>query len=480
MSLTNAFNNAVSGLQASARGVGVTSSNIANALVEGYATRRLQVASQGSGAGGVRVTGIARQEDPVVSRLFRQASSDLSEKEPVADFLNAMENAMGLPGDPAGLVGRLAAFEAALIDAADRPDLDYRLATVAATAAALVRQFNEMERKLQAQRLQADQAIAGDVDALNRGLHEVARLNADILRSGGDDSLVLDIVDRRARVVSGLAEIVPIREIQRANGRVALYTAGGQMMLDGTRPVQFGFTPSPAMTAATAVGENGLSGLTADGRPVSADARGTLAGGSLAAHVAIRDTHAPQLQGEFDQLAADLIARFQEAGADPSLPVGAPSLFTDAGAPLADPVAPGIAGRLALDLSVSRQGAAEYWRLRDGLGAVSPAAVGDPSQLQGWLGVLDAPSALSSPGAARSFAEQVAQASGDLGTRRQRAENDLASAVGRHETLHTAMRAGGVDPDTELQQLLSLEKAHAANARVLQVTDDLLRRLMEI
>ncbi|MGY6534244.1 MAG: flagellar hook-associated protein FlgK [Pararhodobacter sp.] len=479
MNLGNAFDNAVSGLQASARGVGVTSSNIANALVEGYAPRRLTLAAQ-TGGGGVLVAGISRQADPMLAGLFRQATAEQAGTTPRAAFLNQIEQAFGLPGDSASLSGRVAAFEAAIIDAADRPDLEYRLGTVAQSARALVQQINGLERQLQEQRLQADRAIATEVEALNAGLEQVARLNAEIVKTRGAGAVMLDLVEERERVMASLSETVPIRVLTQSDGRVALFSATGHMLLEGTQPVRFGFVPSPSMTAGMHLDNGSLSGLTADGQPVSMAGGGPLAGGRLAAQFAIRDTDAPQIQAMLDGLAAELINRFQAPGTDPSLPPGSAGLFTDAGAPLGGPALTGLAGRLMLDAVGSTQGAGDLWRLRDGLGAAAPGSVGDPAQLLRWLDALEEPRAAGPGLSARSFAEHVAHGVSDLSMVRQQAENLSRVSQARHDTLYSAMRAGGVDTDTELQTLLTLEKAYAANARVLQVTDDLLRRLMEI
>lgn len=46
MSIASAFNFAISGLTASSRKAEVVSSNIANAMTEGYARRELSIASQ--------------------------------------------------------------------------------------------------------------------------------------------------------------------------------------------------------------------------------------------------------------------------------------------------------------------------------------------------------------------------------------------------------------------------------------------------
>ena len=480
MSLANAFNTAVTGLQASARGVGVTSSNIANAMVEGHAARKLHLGTAPGGSGGVTVNAITRQTDPAMAGLLRQAASDSAKAAPVVAFLNQMEARFGLPGDDSGLAGRAAALESALSDAADRPDLDYRLTAVAEAADKLVAGFNGLERDIQAQRLSADHAIAREVEALNAGLGEIARLNAAILGSDRAGPLALDLLDQRDQQIAELSRVVPIQTLPRANGQLALYTSGGEMLLDGTRPAHFAFSPSPGMTAAQSATNGGLSGLTADGRPVSALPGGTLDGGALAAQFTIRDETAPALQSALDTLATGLLQRFQAPGIDPSLPAGAMGLFSDNGAPAGTAPSPGVAGRLAINPLISAAGDNEAWRLRDGLGAAAPGAVGDPSQLQRWMGALDAPVQTVPGGAQRSFSDQIGHAAGELSMSRQNAENRQVAAESRLGTLRDAATAAGIDTDAELQTLLMQEKAYTANARTLQVIDDLFRRLLEI
>jgi len=46
--------------------------------------------------------------------------------------------------------------------------------------------------------------------------------------------------------------------------------------------------------------------------------------------------------------------------------------------------------------------------------------------------------------------------------------------------LTEAEAAGGVDSDYEMQMLLRVEQAYAANARVIQAVETMMQRLMEI
>ena len=77
MSISNALGSALSGLSASARAASVVSSNVANANTDGYGVRRLAVTSMTYGTyGGVRVVGITRDSDPVLTGQRRDAGAD--------------------------------------------------------------------------------------------------------------------------------------------------------------------------------------------------------------------------------------------------------------------------------------------------------------------------------------------------------------------------------------------------------------------
>ena len=122
MSISASLANALSGLTAVARGAEVVSSNVSNALTEGYGRREIELGARlvaGNGAG-VRVVGVTRAVDPYVLGERRLADSELSYQETRAQFHLALQNIMGQPDDPSSLTGRLTNLDATLIEAASR------------------------------------------------------------------------------------------------------------------------------------------------------------------------------------------------------------------------------------------------------------------------------------------------------------------------------------------------------------------------
>jgi flagellar hook-associated protein 1 len=479
MGIGIAMNSAVSGLTAAARGVLVASSNIANAMTEGYAPRRLMLGTAvvgGQGAG-VRVLGVERQVDPVLTGLVRQAGADRAGAEAAARFWTDFENAVGAPGDPFALAGRLAAFESALVSAANRPDMDQRLAAVATAADALAQEFHALQRNVQQARFDADRAIAREVAELNDGLARVARLNGEIVGLGASGEPPLALIDERQALITRLSEIVPLREYTSPEGRSVLYTEGGQLFLD-VAPSVVGFAPASGMTP-DLTRDLGLSTLTLNGRPVGNPGDGgPFAGGRLAALFEMRDTHGVAAQSELDRMAGELIGRFQDPAIDPTLQ-GGPGLFTDAQGVLVPPSDSGLAGRLALNAAVA---APDLWRLREGVGADANgprAPVGDARQLNLWLEALQGQA--GAPGqSATSYRASLGTSLSLISQARQSAEDRQSHASARANELHERVLAQGVDTDAELQRLILIEQAYAANARLIQVADQMLRRLMEI
>ncbi|MEJ8562609.1 flagellar basal body rod C-terminal domain-containing protein [Yoonia sp. GPGPB17] len=130
------------------------------------------------------------------------------------------------------------------------------------------------------------------------------------------------------------------------------------------------------------------------------------------------------------------------------------------------------------DLIVSQGG--DPALLRDGLNTAVAGPVGDATQLNRWIAALEAPRA-DVPGATLASASgRIASYVSDIGTTRLMVQEQLSFTTARWETLREAELADGVDTDVELQKLLQIEQAYAANARVIQTVDFMMQRLMEI
>lgn len=485
MSITKALSNAVSGLTATARGTEVISSNLANLMTPGYARREMEVSAQtlGGSGGGVRIDGITRVVKAGLLAEMRLAGSAKAEATTRLTFMKSMEQLVGLPGDVGGLGTALGNFRAALSEASSRPDDDIRLANLLSSAEVLAGRLNTASDAVQAQRGNADAAIATDVSTLNDSLARVAHLNrriAVVTAEGHDPS---SLMDERQSVIDRISAIVPVQEVPREAGKVALFTAEGAVLLDGSIPSKFEFQPTIQFTPQMAVGTPPVGQLVMNGNVLDASQMRLFSGGTLTANFAIRDELAPQLQQELDSLALELHDRLADPSVDPTITATDPGLFTDAGMRADPATVVGLAGRITINDAVDPDAGGALWRLRSGLGAVAAGPVGDSSQLIRLSNAVDragAPPAVSVFEGNSSLSQRLATFESRVSLRRISAEGDSAVRNSRAETITTRFLDDGVDSDAEMQRLLQYEQAYAANARVIQAIDDMMDQILRL
>lgn len=478
MAISSAFNIATGGLTASARMAEVVSSNLSNALTDGYATREVNLSS--GLLGGVKIEGISRLSDPGIIRDRRLADADVGAQQRGATALEELERAFGPVGDPSGLAGRLAALEQSLISASSAPGSDQRLQTVLSRLSDVTAAMRSDADAIQGQRQTADQAIARDVDTLNTTLQQIKKFNGDITRMIGSGNDPSPVVDARQNAIDKLSSIVPLTEIDRGRGQVALYTQTGVALIDGNA-AEFGFAPVGTIVADMTLASGALSGVTLNGTPLDlTNGYGRMKGGSLEAAFALRDGTLVDLQTNLDNMAADLIQRFAGPTVDPTQAVGDPGLLTDRGAAF-DPLdIGGLSARLTANVAVDPTQGGDLSRLRDGVNAVAAGPIGENAQIDRWLTALRDPIALLPGGIARSAVGHASDQIGNVGRLRLEAQQALGFETARFDSLRAAELADGVDSDQQLQKLLRIEQSYAANARVLQALDVMMSRLMEI
>ena len=484
MSLTSALSNALTGLTATARATDLVSSNVANAMTEGYARRELTLSPRefGGTGGGVHVGGVQRIVDQAVLNDKRLADAAVADAGLRSNFHKRIEGLLGDPGQPTSLSGRIGALNTAFVEAASRPDSEARLAGVLSAAANLTTMFHSVSDEISAARTDADRAIARDVDFANTTLARLDDLNTQIVRQTAIGRDASSLMDQRQAMVDALGKVIPLVEVTRDHNKIALMSRNGAMLLDDSAAV-LGFTPTPLVTSGMSLQGGPLSGLTLNGVDMPMKSPGLLAGGSLSAAFQVRDEMAPIAQTQIDALARDLVARFANPAVDLTLTAGAPGLFTDAGGALNPASELGLAGRIEVNALADPARGGELWRLRAGLGAADAGDVANAklfNSLQAALAKPTVPASGQFLGAARSMAGLSADFLSQVSSNRLAADSDASYASARQTSLTGLHLANGVDTDAEMEKLLQIERAYAANARVIQSVDDMLAEILRI
>ncbi len=485
MSFTTAFSNSVSGLRASSKMAETLSSNIANSLTEGYARREVNlVAAQLDGSGrGVTVKGVTVIEDKLATMARRDMGARAAADNVAMEAASHVNNALGDVHSPLALARMMGDLEASFVSASNAPENLNFLRDIAQKSSVISDRFNTISREFMQLRQDADTQIGLVVEKLNRNLAEVERLNHEVVKNYSNNADVSGFKAERQRLIDEISEIVPVNVINKDRGRVALFTQEGGTLLDYYRS-EFSFTQSPLITPGMSFAAGDLSGLMVNGDPVDVmNSNGVWAGGTLEAHFKVRDETIPNVNGQLDGLARDLIERFQDPATDPTLGATDAGIFSDNGAwfDVANEV--GLAGRLSLNTLVGAN-SADLWRLQSGLNAAVPLNAGDASILSNYARVIqearvgNAGLGTSIALGAAGFAGKIAADAGtDWGAAETRASYSATQAQVLKEKESNTV---GVDSDIQLQMLMEVENAYAANARVISVLDQMLARLMEI
>lgn len=511
MSISSAINNAMSGLGMVSRSAEIVSRNVANAKVSGYSRLEVQTAQNmlgGEGAG-VSVKGVTRATDPFLTaaRMRSEAGSEKAMGE--ADAYRAIANLVNDPKGGDSLQKRFQDLDNGLRALADTPESSAIRQTAASAAGALADRFNAISTQARQMRVDADQDIQRQVKIVNTALKRIEGLNGEIeqaMSNGRDPSALQDERQRQLDVVN---KHVPIKAKGTGRGSVMVTTETGAMLVQG-KAAQLSFEPTGAVTGYNQLNGLGLNDSNGDPSIValnaSEDAPGEQSkampfyfqGGALEAAFIKRDEITTDFIRNLDDMAAGLMDRMQKLpGFEAEQTVG--DGLGDVRLGLFADVKGGTQIRLDETADpVQRQGLAERIQL---FREVDPRNGGDAK----WLGAeFDAagkglqPSASSQPLHGALYAAFKPQAatqttpafdgfvklSAEFGAAREGEatgpETDSSyKAAALSAVREQEVASGAVDTDREMQDLLELEKSYSANARVMQVANQMIQTLLE-
>jgi flagellar hook-associated protein 1 FlgK len=428
MSLTAAFNNAASGLTVALRAAGVTSSNLANALSDGYARRDIRIETRRDG--GAVVTGVNRPVDQRILTQLRLSNATTSGLSTTVDQLTEIERLWGSSDEPGSLYALTTRFEVSLQSLATHQASPTRLNAVHASAQALAGKITGIAKGLQQARQDADKQIASEVSSLNGHLATIAKLNTALVSS--KDESTASMQDQRQALIDKVSKLIPIRQITRPHGSIALVTTKGQFLLDEL-PYDISFSTSGLITADKSVENGTLDTPGINGAPLNLPD-----GGRLAALLRLRDETAPQNLQKLNTLADHLVeSTFNPQASTQLFAAQSPD----------HPAASLVANQAPVDAT----------HVLDGLTTKTDHPFGRSE-----------------------FAQHAFELSTDLSQQILLNEDALAAAQATHATLQESFGGSGVDTDTELQTLLRIEKTYAANAKALQAITGMLDDLLTI
>ncbi|MEM7060624.1 MAG: flagellar hook-associated protein FlgK [Pseudomonadota bacterium] len=490
MSLSTSFFNALSGMTVNTKMTEIASNNLANALTDGYGRQSVNLGSAALGGRGIGVAerSITRASALQYTESRRQADGEAANGSVQAEALARLGTQLGEATAEDGLFRRIEALETGLRQLSETPSSAPLQSQVVDAARDLADKFSSISDQALTVRSDADAAIARDVATVNRNLQDIESLNAKIQALSITDTSVPSLIDQRERLIDEVNAIIPVRIQPQDNNVVHLYTAGGQFILQ-ERAQTLEFSRTPVITTPMIydpAGGGALSGLTLRGQDITPGSNNSLQvrEGTLAGHFAVRDQITVEHLERVDQFTANMISRFEDPAVDPTITAGDPGLFTDNGAALDLLNIEGLAGRISVNALVDPAEGGDPARLRDGLQSVGPGPLNSDAIPRNLLDALSEQVPASGvPGLAGSLSafQTISGIVELVGIQRTDAEAEAARLSITRETLATSEADQiGVDTDQELQSLIQIEQAFAANVQVVQTASRMLQELLEI
>lgn len=499
MSLDSALSIAAGGLANINARFALISQNVANAATPGYA---LEVSNQQSvtagGVGmGVRTTPATLQIDQALQVSVVQQNATVSGDQTTQTALQAIDSVLGTPGagtDLGSLLGNVRnSFSTLLSDPANQT----QQSAVVSAATTLAQGINALSSAYSAQRQAAQDGLGSAVSTLNTTLAAIGQISNQIIALKPTNQSTADLENQRNAAVQTLSQLVNIKTTEQPNGDLTLFTGSGLTLptRDGAAP----FSIAAANTPANAYYPGGgLPGVMLDG----ADVTNQMSGGQIGANIALRDTTLPTDQAALDEFSQGVSNRFAAQGL---------TLFTDStGAVPAGggvPVQTGYVG-YAATIRVNPTVISNPALVRDGTNATAtftPNPSGGPA---GFTTLIDnvityglgtqSQSGVSQPalnttglGPAGNLATPFTAsgvALGDFATSLTSSQAQQSAATTTNLTTQEALRTSltakasavsGVNMDTEMSQMLSLQNAYSANARVISAVQSMFSQLLQ-
>jgi len=313
MSLTQALNSALSGLQVTQANIAMVAANVANADTPGY-TRKVvnQVATGANTSIGVRVSDIQRQLDLYIQKQLRTENAGASYADTRANMYSQLQDIYGQPGADTSLESSYNSFTSSLQALSTSPDDPSARSAVINSAQLLTQQLNQLSASVQSLRANAELGISDAVNQANTAMSQIASLNQQIAASTPGDSATATLQDQRDYYIDQLSKLMDINVVAGDSGQVSVFTNSG-IQLVGTSAGTLSFnavgtiTPSAQWNAdPTKSGVGTITLVPPDGSPVDMIADHAIRSGTIAAYVQMRDQDLVQAQNQLDALAAGM------------------------------------------------------------------------------------------------------------------------------------------------------------------------------
>lgn len=463
-STLNISANAMTAIQ---RALDAVQNNVVNANTAGYAAEQVGFSARSfeptSGlAGGVQLE-LSSTRDEYLEQSVRSETSALGFLTQQGPLLDSLQAQFSVSGD-AGVPGALSSLASSFAKLSTNPgDMSAR-ANVIQAASALAQSFNDIAASISQISTQAAQQASSTVDQINTLSSHIARLNAKIQGGAQSDAgLAADL----NRSLESLSNLVNISVSYGADGSASVLLGGQTPLVLGSAVDTVQLQNQPANPAANYPNAPPKVRLvTQDGNDVTAQATQGQLGALLATHnnaipTYLGDSTQP---GELNRLAktfADRVNQILTTGQVSSGPPAVPGTALFSYSTAGDT---SIAASLAVNTGITP----------DQIATIDPGPPLSSNGTASELANLTNPSNSADFIDGQSFTAFYGQLSGQAGAASAQSATDLQTQQDlTAQAQNQRSQASGVSLNDQAAQLLTLQQAYQATAKLITVLDNL-------
>ncbi len=487
MTITSILSTASSGLASVNQQLALVSQNVANAGTPGYATE--VAANTDLTAGGVGfgvTTGPAtRETDAALESALGQQNATVAGQQVLSTALTNVDAAQGQTGAGTDLASYVGALQDAFTELDADPSNQSQQSAVVSAAQTLASGIQQQAASYATERQNAQDGLVNDVSTLNATIASIGSLSDQIVALQSRGESTADLESQRAAQEQNAAQLAGLQFLPAADGDVTVLAGGNVVDTHAS---------SGPFSIATATLGSGSAGppLLLSGQDVSTQ----ITGGSIGAELQLRDSILPQSQAGLDEFAVTLATRFSNQGL---------TLFTDpAGNPPVTggtPVQSGYVG-FSNGITVNPAVVSSPSLVRDGTNTVAagtggaagftPNPAGGPAGFTSLITAVlqytfgaDAQAGTAQPapnttglGAAGTISlpygtgTTVEQFAANLAGAQSEAANAAQTNLSTSQALQNSLQSKlssetGVSVDNELSNMVELQNAYGANAKIM-------------
>ncbi|MEK6531444.1 MAG: flagellar hook-associated protein FlgK [Deltaproteobacteria bacterium] len=184
---------------------------------------------------GVTVSAIERIYDNFQAAQLRSSQSSFSRYESKEALLKTLEASFDDLNEGSGLSAPLDAFFNAFQDLANNPSSYAERSALLSNAAVLTDSFNNIDSTINQNITNINKEVRSQVDEINSLASQIAELNDQIGTVEVAGISANDLRDKRDLLLESLSEIIDISTMENDTGQVDVYVGGGVTLVAGVR-----------------------------------------------------------------------------------------------------------------------------------------------------------------------------------------------------------------------------------------------------